>query len=297
MRYTKLPLDYPEILSMLKERGLVIQDDNRAVSCLQVISYFRLANYFHPMESDKVLHIFKPNSYFENAIDLYEFDRELRALIFSAIQAVEITLRTKMIHHISLQYGAFWFMDANLFRNASIHQLCLSHIHQELERTKEEFILQHYEKYSDPEVPPVWKTMEVTTFGTLSKLFCNFKDNSIKKRIARELNLPQHVILENWIKCAVVMRNFLAHHSRVWNRKFPIIPLTSTRLRGKWITHQISNTNKLYSHLCYLQYMLDAIKADNHFREQLKILLAKHPNVDVTAMGFHHDWQEEPLWR
>ena len=28
---------------------------------------FRLDNYFHPMESDKIRHIFKPNSYLDNA--------------------------------------------------------------------------------------------------------------------------------------------------------------------------------------------------------------------------------------
>ena len=38
---------------MLKERGLIIRDDDKAISCLRVISYFRLANYFRPMEADK----------------------------------------------------------------------------------------------------------------------------------------------------------------------------------------------------------------------------------------------------
>ena len=95
---------------------------------------------------------------------------------------------------------------------------------EELRRTREEFIIEHSAKYTEPDVPPVWKTLEVTSFGTLSKLFCNFADNKIKKRIAREFNLPQHLVLESWIKSAVVLRNYLAHHSRVWNRKFPIKP-------------------------------------------------------------------------
>ena len=249
MKYTKLPLDYPEIISLLKERGLIIEDDNKAKNYLKVISYFRLANYFHPMERDKTLHLFKPDSYFENAVDLYEFDSELRSLTFSAIQAVEIALRTKMIHHISLKYGAFWFMDKNLFSNEAIFQKCQSHIQEELKRTKEEFILEHYKKYSDPDMPPVWKTLEVITFGTLSKLYCNIKDNSIKKKIAKEFYLPQHIILENWIKCAVVLRNYLAHHARLWNRNFPIIPQTSKPFRKKWLNHQIPVTNKLYPSL------------------------------------------------
>ena len=103
MKYSKQPLDYSEILDLLASRGLIIADRNKAIECLKVVSYFRLDNYFHPMESDKIRHIFKSGSTFENAMDLYRFDCGLRELIFTAIQAVEIALRSKMIHHIPLQ--------------------------------------------------------------------------------------------------------------------------------------------------------------------------------------------------
>lgn len=297
MKYSKQPLDYSEILDLLESRGLIIRDRNKAIECLKVVSYFRLDNYFHPMESDKVQHIFKPGSTFDNAMDLYRFDCDLRELIFTAIQAVEIALRSKMIHHISLQYGAFWFTDVSLFRDANIHHKCMEHIRQELKRTREEFIIEHSAKYSEPEFPPVWKTLEVTSFGTLSKLFCNFADNKIKKRIAREFNLPQHLVLESWIKSAVVLRNYLAHHSRVWNRKFPIKPQMTTPLRGNWVIPPVGNYDKLYSQLCYLQYLLNVIRPCNNFSFRLKVLLTEHLNVDTSAMGFPGNWLDEPLWR
>lgn len=297
MKYSKQPLDYSEILDLLESRGLIIRDRNKAIECLKVVSYFRLDNYFHPMESDKVQHIFKPGSTFDNAMDLYRFDCDLRELIFTAIQAVEIALRSKMIHHISLQYGAFWFTDVSLFRDANIHHKCMEQIRQELKRTREEFIIEHSAKYSEPEFPPVWKTLEVTSFGTLSKLFCNFADNKIKKRIAREFNLPQHLVLESWIKSAVVLRNYLAHHSRVWNRKFPIKPQMTTPLRGNWVIPPVGNYDKLYSQLCYLQYLLNVIRPCNNFSLRLKVLLTEHLNVDTSAMGFPGNWLDEPLWR
>lgn len=297
MKYSKQPLDYSEILDLLESRGLIIRDRNKAIECLKVVSYFRLDNYFHPMESDKVQHIFKPGSTFDNAMDLYRFDCDLRELIFTAIQAVEIALRSKMIHHISLQYGAFWFTDVSLFRDANIHHKCMEQIRQELKRTREEFIIEHSAKYSEPEFPPVWKTLEVTSFGTLSKLFCNFADNKIKKRIAREFNLPQHLVLESWIKSAVVLRNYLAHHSRVWNRKFPIKPQMTTPLRGNWVIPPVGNYDKLYSQLCYLQYLLNVIRPCNNFSFRLKVLLTEHLNVDTSAMGFPGNWLDEPLWR
>ena len=44
------------------------------------------------MEQDKFTHVFKPNSTLENALNLYYFDKELRVLIFRAIQSIEIAL-------------------------------------------------------------------------------------------------------------------------------------------------------------------------------------------------------------
>ena len=46
------------------------------------------------MEANKTTHQFKPNSRFEDAVALYNFDIELRDLMFKAVQRLEIALRT-----------------------------------------------------------------------------------------------------------------------------------------------------------------------------------------------------------
>lgn len=89
MDYTKLPLDYPQILQMLKDQGLIVRDEIEALRQLKIISYFRLANYMRPMEADKTTHIFKPGSFFENAVDLYYFDKQLRVLLFTAVHIIQ----------------------------------------------------------------------------------------------------------------------------------------------------------------------------------------------------------------
>ena len=73
---------------------------------------------------------------------------------------------------------------------------------------------EHFRKYSSPDIPPVWKTLEAPSFATLSKLFCNLNDNRVKKQIARLYNLPQHQVLESWIKCIVILRNCIVHRRR-----------------------------------------------------------------------------------
>lgn len=122
--YTKQPISIAEQLTILKSRGLLFDDEHAAIKYLKIISYFRFANYWKPMERDKLNHLFKPNSKFENVVTLYNFDKELRSLIFSAIQNIEIALRTKIIQIVSSNYGAFWFSDENILGNHNYLKSC-----------------------------------------------------------------------------------------------------------------------------------------------------------------------------
>lgn len=198
---------------MLKDRGLAIIDEAAAQKVLGSISYFRLANYFRPMETDKQNHQFKPGATFENAVRLYDFDASLRELVFKAIARIEIALRTKMIHHFSLAHGAFWFADESLSKEERLFQENIGSVERELHRTKEEFIKDHFKKYDSPPFPPAWKTLEVVSFGVLSKMYYNFSDIKVKKNVARSLDLPQHKILESWAASLAALRNCCAHHA------------------------------------------------------------------------------------
>ena len=126
------------------------------------------------MEQNTESHQFLPNSSFTFATNLYVFDRELRSLVFTAIQDIEIAFRTRIIHYFSMEHGPFWFMDVSKFKNQSIFNSCLDNIAAEVNRSREDFIAEYYSNYTSPSFPPAWKTLEVVSFGTLSKLFCNF---------------------------------------------------------------------------------------------------------------------------
>lgn len=216
--YSNNPLSIHDIIQMLKiNRGLVIADENAAERQLSIIGYFRLANYMRPMESDKVNHIFKPGSTFENALDLYYFDKELRALIFTAIQSAEVGIRAQISHPISMKHGAFWYLDPSLCQNQWRFTDNMNNIQKEVNRSKEDFIKDHFVKYPGTDLP-AWKVIEILSFGTLSKTFSNLNDTSLKKTIARSVGLPQHKILESWLQALAGLRNCVAHHSRVWNK-------------------------------------------------------------------------------
>ena len=121
MDYTKNALDYTQILTQLKARGLLFKDEERAVEVLANISYFRIANYLRYFEIDNDRHLYEPDTYFEDAVYIYYFDKKLRSLLFTAIQSIEVSLRSKVIHHVALSHGPFWFADSNLCINRAMY--------------------------------------------------------------------------------------------------------------------------------------------------------------------------------
>jgi hypothetical protein len=154
VRYTNRAITTEQQIDILKERGLLIDDVERAVKALDIISYFRLAGYWRHFEADHTTHQFREGCRFADIIDLYSFDKQLRALLFTAIQTIEVAVRTKIIKHFALEFGAFWFMDENFATNEARFATNLAVIRKEVERSHDDFITEHFRKYNEPELPP-----------------------------------------------------------------------------------------------------------------------------------------------
>jgi abortive infection bacteriophage resistance protein len=294
--YTKPALSISKQIEMLKNRGLKISDDKWAEKLLEDISYFRIVAYLRPMEADHTAHKFKPNSSLEKAYELYSFDKKLRILVFTAIQTIEISLRSRIIHHFSIGTTPFWFFDESLCNDKHNYLDNMYALERELNRSKDDFIKEHKIKYGSNSFPPAWKILELASFGCLTKLFFNFKSTRIKKRIARSYGVPQHVILESWMKNLCAIRNVCAHHGRLWNRVIPIKPLLPDRMSKAWIKNTAISQTRLYAGLCCIQFWLNSIEPENTFKQDFKALLAAHHNVDPAAIGFPANWEKEPLW-
>jgi abortive infection bacteriophage resistance protein len=250
------------------------------------------------MQSDKVNHIFKENSKFEDVIALYNFDRELRILLFDVIEKIEISLRTKLIYHLSHEFDPWWFQNPAIFQDTGALIETLASIKEEVERSKDTFIREHKRKYRDDlRFPPAWKTLELTSFGSLSKLYGNLKNNITSKDIiAKELGAVNHTYLPSWLQSIAQIRNYCAHHSRLWNRSLPCTPKLLSKPPFKWVENIPSDSTKLYMHLCIMRYMVNIIAPENSFSIKLQDLLIKYPSVDPNALGMKPNWANEPLW-
>lgn len=301
MIYDKPPITIDDQIAKLQRRGLEFDNIELAKKYFSHISYYRLAGYWWPMYADKETHIFKPNSQFNDVIALYNFDHKLRMLIFDVIEKIEISLRTKLIYHLSHEYDPWWFEERTIFNDTQSLTQTLFKIQEEVERSKDIFIKEHKKKYKDDRrFPPAWKTLELTSFGSLSRLYGNLK-NDIKSKeiIAQELGAVNHTYLPSWLQSIAQIRNFCAHHSRLWNKNLPGTVKLLAKPPYKWIKSvpKEGEFQHLYIHLCLMRYLLNVIEPPNKFNIRLKALMKKYENnVDPKALGFKVGWEEEPLW-
>lgn len=300
MIYSKPSLSINEQVKKLRERGLIINDIRLAENYLLNVGYYRLSGYWMVMQADKVAHVFKPGSTFENVAAIYQFDRELRLLLFEIIERIEIALRTKMVYYISNEINPWWFEDCTNFKNPVAHSDTLLSIDRELQQTKEDFIKQHYLKYhTDTRRPPAWKTLNISSFGTISKLYGNLSDRiQSKDKIASDFGTVNKTYLPSWLQSISQIRNICAHHGRIWNRNLPGRPKLLPKPPNKWITNipQQTEQNRLYIHVCCMMYLFDTIDSENTITNRLENLFIKYPNIDRSALGFNAGWEKEPLW-
>ena len=111
MRYSKPALSIQDQIDRLKNRGLTIADEQKAILYLSNISYYRLRAYTHPFQDNTdPNHPFTCQITFEEILSLYVFDRQFRLLVLDAIEKIEISFRTQVIYQWAMVYRSHWYL-------------------------------------------------------------------------------------------------------------------------------------------------------------------------------------------
>lgn len=299
MRFAKLALSVEQQLDLLSRRGMAVANRASALQHLDHISYYRLRAYWLPSEISGATggeHAFRPGTRFETILDLYNFDRKLRLLVMDAIERIEVSLRTRWAHVLALGHGPHAYLDAALFRKATQHAKCLARLQEEFERSNEAFVIHYRQKYTDPELPPLWVVSVLLTFGQLSLWFQNIKENATRVQISTPYRLDEQII-GSFAHHLSYVRNVCAHHMRLWNREATI----GMKLPAKpdWLgaTFNQAQPKRLYNTLVMLAYMLDTISPMSRWRMNLLDLMDEHSAVNQTEMGFSTGWRSSAIWK
>lgn len=327
-RFLKPAISVPEQLALLRGRGLVIQNETKALCFLEAVSFFRLTPYMRPFQvSDDPDHGFKPGTRLRSLTRLYDFDRRLRLLVIDAVERIEVATRTAISNHMGPAHGAHWYLERELFHRGYRHQELLDAIRDKQEKARRDYLREcqridtssmpmlrkqqlkslrskesyarHYTlSYDTPALMPAWAAMEEITLGDLSHLFKGLARDADRKAIARRLALPGP-LLQSWLHTLTTIRNICAHHARLWNRELgirPELPRSVTFLWPKHLQHPGQHA-RVFTVLCILNLLMRQVSPHTSWDRRLHDLLAEFPEVPLHAMGFPRDWQEDPFWQ
>ena len=297
--YVKEHKTFDEQLQLLKDRNLIISNDTYALAKLQHINYYRLSAYFLPFQYPKKSenkNKFLPNTTFEDIINLYYFDTDLRKIIFEAIEIIEIYLRTQISYYHSKNYGAFGYLNIDSLRvnKQTTFDELQQDILKEKNRSKEVFIKHLKNKYNTTDLP-IWCVVEIISFGSLSKLFMLLQEDE-QNNVISSMGGINKVVFFKWFKALSSIRNICAHHSRLWNRTLGVsfeVPRNNDKFE------QFSQSkNKIFFALSVMVYILNSIDENEFdFKNKVKQLFLKYPNINKKAMGFIDDWEDLEIWK
>ncbi|RZI85193.1 MAG: Abi family protein [Rubrivivax sp.] len=327
--YTKPWLSVADQLDLLIGRGMVVTDKPKAMECLERIGYYRLSGYWFAFrerselcsvwdpaligkpKSAKTgripLEPFKPGASFQNAVDLYVFDKRLRLLAMDALERIEIALRVDISHALG-KLDRFAYLKPDLFHASFASELDqksgLTKHHDWLNkhanlisRSKEDFMRHNKDKYGLPVA--IWVACEVWDFGTMSMLYGGMKEAD-QDLVAQGYGISNGRTFASWLRSLNYLRNVCAHHSRLWNRNIVDQPKLPPETEVPSLAGFHGEPHRLarpFLLLCMTQHLTQKIHPSSAWGARLKDLLINgfpdldHLGLNLLGMGVDPGWE------
>ncbi|OMD88037.1 MULTISPECIES: Abi family protein [Paenibacillus] len=237
-------------IDLLKERKLIIRDEEKAKRHLLEKNYFDLINGFETLllTDSKATNKEYNGLFFEDFLLLYDFDKKLNLEILKILDKFEIRLKSSMAyrfcekHYLNASDSACYIdinkytnprsnhlsLPKDLAKNISGHKIFQANIYFN-GATYSNFIEHCRAKYpyiSTYDHPPFWVTIKVLEFGSLFSLLLGF-ERDVFEKVIEDMGMKyidkQKFI--NSVRIFIELRNTCAHFQLV--NRFR----TSNRLR------------------------------------------------------------------
>ena len=211
-----------EQVDILKNKGLVIDDVERAKEILLRENYFFISGYrhlfFRSNESKKFIQI----TNFREIYGLFNFDRQLRNIIFKNILIIENNIKSVISYNISRNYGITeknYLNPKNFTREPSKTR----QVNDLLKKMKRQIRINggqheatsHY--ISNYGYIPPWIVVKVLSFGIVSELYGILKVDD-QKNIADVFNINYQELM-SYLTILSNYRNLCAHEDIVYEHR------------------------------------------------------------------------------
>lgn len=219
-----------EQIVILKEKGLIVEDEISAKEILLRENYFFLMGYRHLFMKSTKENKFISGTTFNEIYSLFEFDRNFRNIIFKNVLVIENQLKSIISYQLSKKYG-YREKDYLNPKNFTSDHDKIRRVRDIIDKMKRQIRINagfhmatmHYiNRYG---YIPLWVLVKVLSFGIVCELYTILKKED-KLEIAEMFNTTPE-FLESTIVILSNYRNLCAHEDIVYeHRTERIVPDT-----------------------------------------------------------------------
>lgn len=282
-----------EQLEILRSRGLTIDDEATAKDFLLRNNYYRISGYSLTLRKND---IFSRSASFQNIIDIYSFDHELRHIVLQYLEVIEVQMKSVYVYEATKIHGSTGYLNDTFFTDKAKHKEIIDKANQQkTRRLPHEAYLKHFVNELHQDIP-LWAFVDLLTISDISFLY-SISEQPIKDAVACTFGLTMNKgshILGSYMHSMTIIRNLCAHGSRIYNRLFEQKPSLNKKEKALLIRDKdgaIDNAH-FYGFVLIMRRLLPA----DQFAEMKTAIVAltkKYPFVRMDYYGFRSDWQKK----
>ena len=295
-----------EQVAILREKGLVVKNEEYAKDVLLRENYFFLNGYRYPFVKSLDNKVYIKGTTFEELYSLFLFDRKLRNIVFKNILTIENNIKSIISYQLSKKYGHKEkdYLNPDNFNNSPDKKRQVNDLLAKMKRQIKNNAMQHsatmhyVNKYG---YIPMWVLVKVLSFGIVSELFSILKKED-QYDIIDLYNLDVDSF-SNYLSILSNYRNLCAHEDILYeNRTQKAISDTKYHRMLKipiMNNEYIYGKNDLFSLVIILKYFLRKEELKDFVLEVKKTLDNLEYNlrtIPITKildrMGFPENWME-----
>lgn len=315
---------YRQQLTILRGRNLVIKDGSKAIQILKNEGYYNIINGYKdifldmPQTKQYGDDRYKAGTTFEHIYALYNFDRNMRAILLKFILKMETSLKTKVAYYFSQTYKQnFNYLDINNFdsSNPQTATKLIADLSSVITKNTKKGALgdQFYHYLDKHKELPLWVLVTKMTLGNIihfyngmtmqtKLLVINEIISTYEKTYRVKLLLTpeqEEKFVSNMFAFINIFRNVCAHEERLYsitvknNNKVPNIALFHKTLPSNFSSHFIDCVIILGLFLSKRDYAAMVGEFSAEIASFAKKLPQNMFNSVLIKMGFSKNWKDD----
>ena len=290
-------LDYNAQIQNLKNKNLIINDDNSAIAILSKTSYYGLINGYKNVFKDPATNKYVSGTTFDDIYQLYLLDADLRDIFLKYILIFERHIKSSISYHFSELYGSGIAEYQNLSnydygKQVNQVQKLFDKMNQKIKGSHASPQVKHYlSLYQDV---PLWVLTTDLTFGETASMY-RFLKGTCKTNVCNDFHQIGRTELGKMLILLTKARNICAHGNRLFNLHTsdsildcPAHQKLKIPKNGNLYEYGKSD---LFAVVIALKYLLEPTVFRAFYYELKKILKKYNPSSAILeSMGFPSNW-------